>query len=156
MNKTSLVEDIYTLSFKFSYPLDKVRKIIASYFTYCKEQLKKGYEVNILNLCTLVPLELHARYSTTLAYDCLQISKMTGTPYNTVFTIIDEYLTGVYDAMLIDNADINLRGLCTLKVIQDTDSGYTIHGHISKSLANEGIQARLHTNKYLMHQVRGY
>ena len=156
MNKTSLVEDIYTLSFKFSYPLDKVRKIIASYFNYCKDQLKKGYEVNISNLCTLIPVDLQARYSTTLAYDCLQIARQTGTPYNTVFTIVDEYLSGVYDAMLIDNADINLRGLCTLRIVQDTDSGYTIHGHISKALASEGIQARLRTNKYLMKQVRGY
>jgi nucleoid DNA-binding protein len=156
LNKTSLVEDIYTLSFRFSYPLDKVRKIIASYFNYCKDQLKQGCEVNISNLCTIVPVNLKTRYSTTLAYDCLQISKQTSVPYNTVFTIIDEYLTGVYDAMLIENADINLRGLCTLRVVQDGESSYTIHGHISKSLANEGIQARLRTNKYLKHQIRGY
>ena len=136
-------------------PIDRVKKIINGYIDYCKDLLRAGYEVNFLGLCKITPNNLRSAYNTTLAYDCLQVSRRVAIPYNTVFTVIDSYLESLR-ADLASYDDVNLRGLCTLRIISTSEGCYTVHSKASTKLKEQGIDAKVASNIYMKHIVRGY
>lgn len=158
LDKTMLVMRVYNIASQYNINQATVHKIINSYINYCKDLLRNGIKVNIFGLCSLVPDYESCSLNNTLAYDCKVLADSIGLPSNTVFVIINEYLTSIEEEVL-DGKTATIRGLVTFKPIEKENSG-VVHSSISLSFRNSLLSddlkvksVRVHTSKLLKYKI---
>lgn len=158
--KTMLGVRVYAYAEQYGIQKVVVHKIINSYIDYCKERLLNGVRINFLGLCSLIPDYEVDSFNSTLAYDCKVLSDILGIPANTVYVIINEYLSSIRDEVL-DGKSASIRGIVTLKPIETNGIINKVHSSISLSFKDLLSQRdtkvtgiRVHTSKILKYNVK--
>lgn len=158
-NKIKINERVYSLAHQYNIEQTRTHDIISAYIEYTKVMLINGYKVDIFGLVTIVPDNISAEYTTTLAYECKHIADDLAISFNTVFVIIQEYINSMIDDLL-NNRPIEIRGLLNAKPIVEEDKVVKVHTNISSQFKyrlreqSECVTSvRVHTHKLLKYTI---
>lgn len=130
--------------------------VIKTYLQLCKEQLYLGHRVTFWGIVSVVPEYEVFDFKTTRAYMCEVVASRCGCTYNTVTTIINDFMMSVRDDVL-SGKPATINGICTLHPFVEDGVYKRLHSYISSGLSESmkelGNSVRCHTYPLLKQQL---
>ena len=155
-DRTRLPIIISNLAEQYNIEQTTVKKIILDFNEYNKSQLLKGYEIDYIGICKVVPHPVVECPDETLACKCYKLANQYGYPRRIVYYVVKEYLNYLKQSIL-SGSIAEIRGICTIHPYDNC-----IHTNISLSLSQRINEcdtlekARVHTSKALKMESSSY
>lgn len=138
MEKTGIFERTDGVAKRYDIEKTKVKLIIKEFSRYCIHRLSYGEVVEIRGLVTFKPDNIFYR-STTIAYKCMGVSKMTGISYYTVYSVVREYIDSLIGDLTNGNP-VEIRGMVSLSpMMYDGEFTGRVYARISPVIKSKLI-----------------
>lgn len=151
VGRTSSSSQVWDLSSKLQLPQTTVKLVVNSYMAYCKELLIAGGRLDFYGFVSVVPYGGKPVYSTTFAYNCLEVADRIQVPYYTVYKIMESYVNNCIEC-LHNGIVVEIRGLVVCKPMLEDGVLCKVRSRASQCIKDwlpDGISVRVYTSKIL-------